>query len=258
MNQGPNEGWPPVPPRVSWTPDPPQGVEVSGGHGGPPLTLTVDSREPAKMAVLLRGKGFEVDIKTLDSGDYAWNTALGMLGVERKTIPNLISDIMNGVAAAQLERLARAYTIPMLLIEGVIAYNAQGEMVVFAGSKPKAHIKEMALRNWIISRQLEGIYVDYCASGSSHERIAQLYKWSQEQTAVHRPTLVTRHALNPHLATIASLPGIGIVRGANLLAKHKSITNVLAAIHSGSADLPAKLRERIAVFLNKEVEWGSK
>lgn len=236
---------------------------MSQSKGGPyhPQALVVDSREPEKMIALLQGQlrsySVEVFVESLSSGDYKWGTPLGSVGVERKTVANLVQDITNGVADTQLARLISDYKLPVLLVEGTITCNIAGEVVVFIGKTPKPFIKESAVRNWLVSRQLEGVYVDYCLTSGAAARIVDLYKWSQTISEVRRPVIARREALDPQLAVVAALPGIGVALGTKLLRVYGSVDGVFQAIKAGFAGdvLSPKVVDRLTQFLERSVDW---
>jgi ERCC4-type nuclease len=83
-----------------------------------PTRLVIDHREPGEMVDLLRGvRNLEVEIGTLDSGDYV---VPDCLVIERKTVTDFVTSIVEDKKRLfhQTEAMSRAGTIGVLLIEG--------------------------------------------------------------------------------------------------------------------------------------------
>ena len=80
------------------------------------LKIIIDSRERnTELISALENRGIEAAIKTLAVGDYIISDRVG---IERKTVSDFESSLMNGRMFEQLARLKEAYERPILLIEG--------------------------------------------------------------------------------------------------------------------------------------------
>ncbi len=80
------------------------------------LKIIIDSRERnTELISALENRGIEAAIKTLAVGDYIVSDRVG---IERKTVSDFESSLMNGRMFEQLARLKEAYERPILLIEG--------------------------------------------------------------------------------------------------------------------------------------------
>lgn len=82
-----------------------------------PLTLFVDIHEPEEIELHVRDAGIPVQRKALAPGDYV----VGDMGVERKTIRDFFSSIVNRRLFEQVSRLRGTYPRPLLLVEGDLA-----------------------------------------------------------------------------------------------------------------------------------------
>lgn len=78
------------------------------------MPIYCDNREPVEILERLKYKHLAVEVKYLESGDYVF----GEVGIERKTISDLIDSIYDKRLWSQLDTLRRTYKIPILLIEG--------------------------------------------------------------------------------------------------------------------------------------------
>ena len=81
------------------------------------IKITVDSREPDHLIVLLLQIGMQVEKKMITIGDYVLSCECA---VERKTVIDFISSVYDGRLFEQLESLKSAYSKPILLLEGNI------------------------------------------------------------------------------------------------------------------------------------------
>lgn len=101
--------------------------------------IIVDKRERnGELLDALKERGSEISFKTLHVGDYV---ASDRICVERKTVSDFESSVMNGRLFEQLERLREHYDFPILILEG------DGE-----GFKLKKNV---------INGTIASIYVDY-------------------------------------------------------------------------------------------------
>lgn len=216
-------------------------------------SIQVDTREPKYIGALLRGLGITVDSRTLTAGDYAWPCPLGLVGVERKTVTDLVNCIKSGVAMWQLDKLCKEYIVPILMIEGPLNVDTVGDLVHYIGGKTHRLMAAGGVRDWLLARQLEGVFVDTCDERRVHYRLKELHAWSQKLTEIHRPVLVKREALDPRVAVLASLPGVGVVKAAALLAKYSTLRLALRALVDNKLEadvLEDKLLKRLQNFLS--------
>lgn len=80
------------------------------------VEVIVDHRESkSTVARYLGQQGALIETKQLDIGDYVVSTRIG---VERKTVDDYLSSLIQGKLFSQLKHLREAYSRPMLIIEG--------------------------------------------------------------------------------------------------------------------------------------------
>ena len=93
--------------------------QKSGG-----LKVLVDQREiRSPVAKILERLGIDVELRTLEVADYVVSDRLG---IERKTVEDFLSTLMDGRDLfGQISDLARTFERPLLIIEGVGLYTAR-------------------------------------------------------------------------------------------------------------------------------------
>ncbi|MFQ5986225.1 MAG: ERCC4 domain-containing protein [Thermoplasmata archaeon] len=79
--------------------------------------LYVDVHEPEEIETHIQASGIPVQRKTLAPGDYI----VGEVGVERKTIQDFFSSIVNKRLWEQVSRLRDTYPRPLVVVEGDLA-----------------------------------------------------------------------------------------------------------------------------------------
>ena len=89
------------------------------------ITVLVDDREPVVISNRIANFGLQVGIAHLDSGDYAMYPHGLSVGIERKTISNLLGSISTKQLVSQAHKLVATYDIPILLREGAWRCNAE-------------------------------------------------------------------------------------------------------------------------------------
>ncbi len=80
------------------------------------VSIIVDHRESRSEVIrLLAGKKIKIEPKQLDVGDYVLSSRIG---VERKTVNDYLTSLLEGKLFHQLRRLRDAYSRPFLILEG--------------------------------------------------------------------------------------------------------------------------------------------
>lgn len=130
--------------------------------------ITIDKGREDKDGItglLLSGMGYTIEYRQLPLGDYAWDSKLGQVIVERKT-PSDIRDIPR--LSTQLRRLregaASGAIFPVLLIDWRASESPWEEMI---------------LDNIEMSCQ-GSIHVAHCLQGQLAHRLDNLYMWSNK------------------------------------------------------------------------------
>lgn len=80
------------------------------------IVVYIDSRElKSEVPKVLKELGVEIEVKTLDVGDYVVSEEVA---IERKSANDFIQSIIDGRLFEQMKRLTEAYRRPILIIEG--------------------------------------------------------------------------------------------------------------------------------------------
>lgn len=137
----------------------------------------------------------------LPYGDMSW-TGNGpdgiplLVGIERKTIPDLIGVIHDGrFAGHQLPGLSRSYNKVYLVVEGEHRSGTGGELLVRRGRDwappPGKPIQHSAIQNWLTTAEMcAGLYLKETASLQDTARfLFQRYQWFQKDWDEHRSHL---------------------------------------------------------------------
>jgi len=130
--------------------------------------ITIDDREDRDKitAVLLRGMGYTVKVERIPLADYAWESPLGRVLLERKT-PRDAEDIAR--FARQSRRLVAAGTgayFPIVLID-------------HPNYSRDRRWEDFGLDNLCLSIQ-GNIRVVHCNQGQLAHRLDSIYQWTQK------------------------------------------------------------------------------
>lgn len=164
--------------------------------------------------------GAEIEITTLDVGDYVVNSRVAF---ERKTVNDLFATLLERRELfSQLSDLSRSYRRPILIIEG-------GDPFFFSGRKMHPAAVQGFL-NTIALMRIPALYT------LNEEETAQVIFMiaKQEQSGGHRSFSLhgKRRRLSTSEAkeyTLSSIPGIGQKTAENLLLHFGSVENVINA-----------------------------
>ncbi len=184
------------------------------------IPIIADDRERKSDVVdeLLKLPQVQLTIQRLPVGDYL---VAGRLLFERKTMLDLAASIRDGRLFAQAKRLAAAKEMPALILQG-------------AGSDLRAQgMSREAIQGALVSLAFRfGIPVLRARDGNE---CASLMLYAAMQTAngkrVHlrRPTGLGKNTQRRRLYILQGLPGVGDVRGRNLLERFQTPANVFTA-----------------------------
>lgn len=181
------------------------------------LRVIVDQRERnLDLIGSLEVKGIDVEMETMPVGDYAVSDRVC---IERKTVSDFESSIINGRLFDQLERLRDTYRFPIVILEG---------------SQDDFRLKQNVITGTIVA-----IYIDY--------GIPIIYSYGPENTAEIIATIAKREQQagkrNPSLKggiraytnrqfqefVVGNLPGIGPKLAKSLLRHFRSIKMIANA-----------------------------
>ncbi|MCL5430509.1 MAG: helix-hairpin-helix domain-containing protein [Candidatus Marsarchaeota archaeon] len=210
------------------------------------IKLIVDQRERnAELIKSLEYLGLEIEVKTVPIGDYL---ASDRVCIERKTVADFESSIMNGRLFDQLERLRNEYDFPILILEG--------DQDTFR------------LKHNIINGTIVAIYIDFGipvlfshAPANTAELIANIAKREQaggnrrEPSAKGGARAYTNRQFQEFI--IGNLPGVG-PKLAKALLKHfgsiKKISNAKIEDLMEVEKIGKKKAERIHGVVNSAYE----
>ena len=134
------------------------------------------------------------------------------IGVERKSVANLLSSQSSGELADQLRRMLDNYDVVILLISGPLSKKGRDRHVV---TVPKAFHKVSfdSLWNELGRWEARGVQLQLCDTGDEGMRVVSLYRMFQRpDTATERPRLKKSKS-----APLTTTPGLGPRKMENLL-----------------------------------------
>ncbi len=204
--------------------------------------IIVDSRERnSDITSALEAKGLDIEIKALPVGDYAISDRVC---IERKTMGDFESSLIDGRLFDQIHRLKEHYEFPILIIEG------DGEF---------------RLKSAVINGTITYIYIEYgivCiateSSKETAELMASLAKHEQADKQREPSPKGGARAYNDtqfQELIVGNLPGVGAKIARSLLAHFGSIRNIANASSEElmSVDkIGKKKAELIAKILNRQ------
>ncbi|MGC8628659.1 MAG: ERCC4 domain-containing protein [Candidatus Micrarchaeia archaeon] len=210
--------------------------------------ILVDNRERnLELLERLSDLGIEMSFAQLPVGDYIISDRICL---ERKSMRDLESSIMNSRLFDQLERLSESFPKPMLIIEG---------------DESEFMLNDRVLLGTILSAYLDyGVQVLRSASAEeSAEIIAGIAKHEQKHSE-HEPRIVgikRAYSISEwQVLVLSSIPGVGS-KLANSLMKHfKTIRNVALASTEELMQVDKigkKKAELIQRVLNEEFSSGT-
>lgn len=218
--------------------------------------IVVDSREPQSYLEELVRRLPSVTCSTLSEGDYLWTReGGGRVLVERKSILDLLSSLMDGRWASQLPRILDDVDLPVLLIEGNFLIRADGLLTV--DGRPVDDWTITRLDNALLIGQAAGIILARCSRGTRavSDRIISLY---EATTSGEHKSLVNRSyrakgfsaeeiaAIN----VLCGLPGCGVKTAKMLLKEFGTVWEVMEHVKSGTgvANLRGISKERAGLW----------
>lgn len=190
-----------------------------------PLPLYVDVHEPADIESALRAANLPVERRAITPGDYV----IGEVGVERKTIRDFFSSIVNKRLFEQVSRLKETYPGALLLVEGDLALlDEYANPKAFWGAFILLHLEEgipvlfspnqdhTALLLETLYRRQEGRGADY---GLRHK--PKLMSLQQKQEFV-----------------VQGLPSVGHILSKSMLERFGTVRSVMAAKEADLVKVP--------------------
>jgi ERCC4-type nuclease len=205
--------------------------------------IIVDNRE-RNMEILegLSGSGLQLEFAQLPVGDYIISERMC---VERKTVHDFESSIINARIFDQLDRLSRDFRKPMLLLEGDDA--------------------EFTMHKNVVLGAILSIYGDFnvqvIRSNDVFDTVSILARLAEreQEGKVREPRIVgTKRAFTStqwQVVILSSIPGVGPKLAVSLIRHFKTLKNVLSAEPKELMEVEKigkKKAERIYEIINSE------
>lgn len=206
-----------------------------------PLLIEIDHREQNSLVVSeLKEKGFEIEMKQLPVADYI----IKGIAIERKTVSDFISSMINKRLIRQLEELQQ-YKKKLLLIEGT-------EEQELYNDEPEG-INGNAIRGFLLSILLE-YNVPVVFTKDSEDTAKFLHVLAKKKQKNHISIRAAKRNLNKKEQMqfiLEGFPGIGPAAAKKLLKKFKTLKNIFNAPHEELQNILGKKAE-IFQFLDKK------
>lgn len=207
------------------------------------VKIIVDNRE-RNLDILegLQKSGVDLVFTQIPVGDYILSNRIC---VERKTVSDLESSVMNARLFEQLERLKTSFEKPMLVIEGDgLDFRLNGNVIL--GTLLKVYLDY-------------GMQVIWTNDAMETADILAAIARREQNYKEREPRIIgTKKAYTEYqwqLLILSSIPGVGPKLAANLLKHFKSIKNIVTADMDELMDvnkIGKKKATRIYEILNAE------
>ena len=147
-------------------------------------TLLWDSRGHDRVRELTESLGFEISVVVLEAGDVNFSDSQGRtVGVELKTVDDLLSSLRSNRLFEQATRMALIYDIALILPFGFLTCTRNGQCRTRTGRKPHPPWPAYTqLMNAILSLWEHGITVLQTVPNETMAAkvLASTYKWFQK------------------------------------------------------------------------------
>lgn len=223
--------------------------------------IRIDRREPKKLTEklvgTLGGLGISFTIVELATGDFAWESPIGEIAIERKTVSDFLDSFQKGRLQEQLRRLIESYEVPILMIEGYVE-ERMGHVYLGKGKGTWANKWSYSgFRNILLEWQMAGVLLETTKSiPDTVRRIAGLYRFTRKENheSMSRRQLIKIGGEHPACTTIASLPGIGPKKAKELLNRF-SLIDIFDIASEGEAELAKVLGKATARKVMEHLTW---
>lgn len=202
--------------------------------------VIIDYREKNSLVASdLAEMGFEIEFKNLNVSDYIVND----VAIERKTVSDFISSMVNRRLIRQLEELAQ-YKNRLLIIEGI----EEQELYSDEFSEEKIGMHPNSVRGFLLSILLK--YSVPIIFTKNHEDTSRFISVLSKRKEKEIPLNVPKKSLNKKEQMqfiIESFPGIGPKTARKLLEKFRSIKEVINASEDELKNLIGKKAESFRI-----------
>lgn len=205
--------------------------------------IIIDTREKNSLvASELVNLGLETEFKMLKVADYL----VGDVAIERKTVSDFISSMINRRLLRQLEEIQQ-YKNRLLIIEGI------DEQELYTDSENRVGMHPNAIRGFLLSILLKyKVPIIYTKDYKDTAKfLSVLSKRVERESSLN----VTKKSLNKKERLqfiLESFPGIGPKNAKKLLKKFKSIKNI---INSSPEELKKEIGKKAEIFSLTEEKY---
>ena len=220
--------------------------EKPAGRKIPEVIVRVDVRELGGEVVrrLASFVDVKISVSRLDVGDYIVSDEIA---IERKTVDDLASSLVDGRIFDQMKKLKSTYKRPILLIEGETPYRAS-----------KRGVKPRSLMGLVARLVAGGLPVLWAKNPEESAEIIRLLaiKEQTDKRAIpeikHPPAIDERAVLE---RVLTGIPGIGVVIARNLLSTFGTLRRVFSASEEELQSVEGvgpQIAKRIVEFATRE------
>lgn len=205
--------------------------------------VIVDYREKNSLVVSeLVSLGTDIEIKQLKVADYL----VGGVAIERKTVSDFVSSMINKRLLKQLEELGQ-YKNRLLIVEGIEEKELYGDSQSWTGMHPNA------IRGFLLSILLK--YKIPIIFTKNYEDTAKFISVLAKRKEKEMSLNVNKKSLNKKERLqfiLESFPGIGPKTAKKLLKKFKTIRNIINAPEGELREILGKRAENMVGIIEQE------
>ena len=198
--------------------------------------VIIDFQEKNSLVISeLASLGIETEIKQLKVADYL----TGGVAIERKTISDFVSSMINKRLLKQLEELSQ-YKNRLLIIEGTEEQELYGDSRSWTGMHPNA------IRGFLLSITLK--YKTPVIFTKNYEDTARFISLLSRKKETEMSLNVSKKSLNKQERMqfiLEGFPGIGPKNAKKLLSHFKTLQNIFNA---GKEELEAVIGKKAEIF----------
>jgi len=207
----------------------------------PKENIIIDYREKNSLvASYLVKQGFNIEFKELKIGDYIVKNTI----IERKTVQDFISSMMNHRLINQIEEL-KQYENKLLIIEGI------SERELYNENSPGVNAN--AVRGFLLSillkHKIPMIFSKNAEDTAKFINVLSKKKEKEINLNAKKKTLNKKEQLQ---FIIESLPGVGPKKAKKLLEKFGSIQNIILAPTEDLRDILGKQADNIREIIERK------
>ena len=207
------------------------------------LKITIDHREKNSLVPAhLKKHGFEIEFKQLKVADYLVKD----VAVERKTVSDFISSMINRRLLKQLEELQQ-YKNKLLIVEGI------DEQDLYTDSKEKTGMHPNSVRGFLLSITLKyNIPLIFTKNAEDTAIFLTLIAKKQDREMSWRATKKTLNKKEQLQFIVEGFPGIGPKTARKLLKHFKTLQKFVNSTQEQLQEVLGKKSEKIFKIISQK------